>query len=119
VNEITEERVKTILASAAIKGVVKDSLQKAFEMRTALEQTVATLKDLRAQAKEISEEQARLRTNMDKLPQTSELYKRYLGKLDQAETTLEKVQEQVKTKEGEERKQNKDLDGFLEKLNVE
>ena len=61
----------------------------------------------------------RLRTNMDKLPQMSELYKRYLGKLDQAETALEKVQEQVKSKESDERKQKKELEGFLEKLNVE
>jgi hypothetical protein len=119
VNEVNEERVKTILASAAIKDAVKESLKKAFEMRTALEQTAATLKDLRSQATEISSEQARLRTNMDKLPQDSELYKRYLKKLDQEETTLEKIQGQIKEKEGEERKQKKDLDGFLEKLNVE
>ena len=68
-----------ILASPAVKDAVKESLKKAVGMRTTLEQTAATLKDLRAQVKEISEEQARLRTNMDKLPQTSELYKRYLG----------------------------------------
>jgi hypothetical protein len=88
-------------------------------MRNALEQTVALLKDMRAQVKEISEEQSRLRTNMEKLPQTSELYKRYLGKLDQQETVLEKVQGQVKDAEGEERKQKKEFDGYLEKLNVE
>ena len=88
-------------------------------MRTGLEQTAATLKDLRAQVKDVSEEQARLRTNMEKLPTTSELYKRYLGKLDQAETGLEKLQADVKEKEGEERKQKKEYDGFLEKLNVE
>jgi hypothetical protein len=119
VNEVNEERVKTILASPAIKDTVKDSLKKGFEMRTALEQTVATLKEFRNQATEISAEQARLRTNMDKLPQDSELYKRYLKKLDQEETSLEKIQSQVKEKEGEERKQKKDLEGFLEKLNVE
>jgi hypothetical protein len=119
VNEIDEERVKTILASAAIKDSVKESLKKAFEMRTSLEQTVAMLKDLRGQATEISAEQARLRTNMEKLPQESELYKRYLKKLDQEETSLEKIQGQVKDKETEERTQKKDLEGFLEKLNVE
>src|SRR5262249_20120594 len=117
--EVNEDRLKAILASTAIKDAVKESLKKGYEMRTLLEQTVAALKDLRSHSKEISEEQARLRTNMDKLPQDSELYKRYLKKLDQEETGLEKVQEQVRSKEGDERKQKKDLEGFLEKLNVE
>ncbi|HJZ89806.1 MAG TPA: hypothetical protein VKE40_02965 [Gemmataceae bacterium] len=119
VGEVSEDRVKVILASPAIAAGVKEGLQKAVGMRTALEQTAATLKDLREHAKEISEEQARLRTNMEKLPQTSELYKRYLGKLDQQETVLEKVQADVKEKEGQERTQKKEYDGFLEKLNVE
>jgi hypothetical protein len=56
---------------------------------------------------------------MEKLPPTSELYKRYLGKLDTAETSLEKLQSDVKDKDAEERKQKKEYDGFLEKLNVE
>ena len=78
-----------------------------------------SLGTLRGQVKDVSEEQARLRTNMEKLPPTSELYKRYLGKLDQAETSLEKLQAEVKQKETEERTQKKEYDGFLEKLNVE
>jgi hypothetical protein len=119
VSEINDDRLKVVLASPAVKDAVKESLRKAVGMRTELEQTGATLKDLRAQVKEISEEQARLRTNMEKLPQTSELYKRYLGKLDQQETGLEKVQGEVKDKEAEERKQRKEYDGYLEKLNVE
>jgi hypothetical protein len=117
--DVNDDRLKAIVASPAIKDAVKDALKKAVGMRTGLEQTAATLKDLRGQVKDVSEEQARLRTNMEKLPPTSELYKRYLGKLDQAETALEKLQSEVKEKEAEERKQKKEYDGFLETLNVE
>jgi hypothetical protein len=117
--EVGEERLKTILASAAVKQPVKDGLSKAVALRTALDETLVVLKDLRGQAKEISEEQARLRTNMDKLPQDSELYKRYLRKLDEQETALEKVQTQVKDRETDERRQKKEYDGFVEKLTVE
>ncbi|MSR54436.1 MAG: hypothetical protein EXS09_14285 [Gemmataceae bacterium] len=119
VNELTEDRSKVLLGSPAIQDAVKQSLKKALEMKGTLEHTATALKDLRAQSKETSEEQARLRTNMDKLPQDSELYKRYLKKLDTEETALEKLQKQVKDQEGEERKQKKELDGFLEKLNVQ
>ncbi len=117
--EINEDRLKIIVASPAIQDAVKESLKKGYEMRVTHEQTLTTLKELRDQAKNASEEQARLRTNMDKLPQDSELYKRYLKKLDQEETSLEKIQEQIKSKETEERKQKKEFDGFVDKLNLE
>jgi Domain of unknown function (DUF4139) len=119
VADVSEDRMKVIVASPAVNDAVKDSLKKAVGMRTTLEQTVVSLKELREQVKEISDEQARLRTNMEKLPQTSELYKRYLGKLDQQETTLEKVQGQVKEAESQERRQKKEYEGYLDKLNVE
>jgi hypothetical protein len=116
--ELTADRVKAIVGSPVVKEPVKESLQKAFDMRTSLEQTAANLKDLRAQVKDVSEEQSRLRTNMDKLPQDSELYKRYLKKLDQQETTLEKLQGQAKDTEVAERKQKNEYDGFVQKLNM-
>jgi hypothetical protein len=117
--ELKEERLHALVASPALKQPVKDGLKKAFEMRVTLSRTAAMLGDLRAEAKEISEEQSRLRTNMEKLPQTSELYKRYLAKLDQQETALELVQDRLKQKEGEQRKLTADLYQFLERLEAE
>ena len=60
-----------------------------------------------------------MRTNLEKLPPASELYKRYLSKLDLQETALEKVQGQITERMADEKKQKKDYDGYLEKLNVE
>ena len=117
--EIHEERLKVILASASIMAPVKEALQKAVGMRAGLEQVMASLRDLRAQLKEINEEQTRLRTNLEKLPPMSELYKRYLSKLDIQETSLEKVQSQITEKVADEKKQKKEYDGYLEKLTVE
>jgi hypothetical protein len=119
VADLTEERVKVLLNSPAVREPVKEALRKAIDLRTGLEQTAGTLKELRAQVKDVSEEQGRLRTNMEKLPPMSDLYKRYLGKLDTAETALEKVQAQVKDKEADEKRLKKEFDGFLEKLNVD
>jgi hypothetical protein len=117
--DLKEERLNALVASPALKQPIKDGLKKAFELRTTLSQTGATLTELRARAKEISEEQSRLRTNMEKLPQTSELYKRYLAKLDQQETALEQVQEQLKVREGEQGKLAAELSRFLERLVAE
>lgn len=119
VADVSDDRLKVILASPAVKAPVKDALKKAVAMRDALLRTAAALTELRSRVKEVTEEQARLRTNMEKLPPTSELYKRYLGKLDQAETSLEKLQSQAKEKDTDERRQKAEYDEFLENLNME
>ena len=69
--------------------------------------------------KDINEEQARLRVNLDKLPPGSDLHKRYLNKLDKEETAIEKVQAQLTEKVSLEKKQKKDYEDFIERLNVE
>jgi hypothetical protein len=88
-------------------------------MITALAQTQAALAELRSQAKEITTEQDRLRLNIEKLPKDAPVYKRYLDKLDQQETALEKVQSQTTEKVEAEKRQKKELDTLLDNLNVE
>jgi len=117
--EVSGERLKTLLSNPSLKRELKDGLQNALKLQTTLEQTISSLNDLRTQVQTIAEEQARLRTNMDKLPPTSELYKRYLSKLDEQETALERIQELRKGKEAEAKSQKHEFDGFLERLNVE
>lgn len=119
VGDISQDRLKILVNHSSLTKELKDALQKAVGMRMKLDAMISTLKDLRAQVQTISVEQSRLRMNMDKLPTTSELYKRYLGKLDQQETALERICELLKRQEGEERQQKKDYEGLLELLNVE
>ncbi len=77
------------------------------------------MKDLRAQLKEITDEQARIKGNLEKLPANSDLYKRLIDKFDKQETELEKVQKQTVEKVADEKKQKKEFESFLEKLNVQ
>ena len=114
-----EARVKEVLASDAASAAVKEALKKGVAMQAQLAQTQSTLKELRAQVKEINDEQARLRTNMEKLPNDSPLYKRYLTKLDEQETALEKVQSQVVQRTNAEKQQKQELESFLKDLNVD
>ena len=46
--------------------------------------------------KEIAADQERLRANLEKVPPTSEAYKRYLKKFDTQESEIEQLQEAVK-----------------------
>jgi hypothetical protein len=117
--DLNEDRVKALVGSAKVADGVKENIRKGTTMLRELAATETLLKDLRAQLKEITEEQARIKGNLEKLPVNSDLYKRLISKFDVQETSLEKVQGQIAEKAAQEKTQQKDLAGFLEKLNVE
>lgn len=114
--DITNERMREILASANVKADVKENLQKARGMFISSQQIEAEIATLSATTKTVLEEQARLRTNLEKLPPTSELYKRYIGKLDTTETNLEDVQKQLTAKNVAKAKLERELQDLLVKL---
>ena len=118
-NELNEDRIKALVGSAKIGDGVKESIKKGTAMLRALALTETQLKDLRAQLKEIVDEQARIKGNLEKLPANSDLYKRLIEKFDKQETALEKVQSELMEKVAQEKSQRTDLAGFLEKLTVE
>ena len=108
-----------LLASAQISDAVKENIRKgtSHDQVCSRSQRFA-LKELRAKLKEITDEQARIKGNLEKLPATSDLYKRLIDKFDKQETALEKVQKETTEKLGEEKRQKKDYATFLEKLNA-
>jgi hypothetical protein len=119
IDAFNEDRLKAFAASPAVPEPVKAALTKAVQMRTTLLATGAALKELQGQLKDIIDEQTRLRTTMEKLPQSGELYKRLEMKLGKEETTLEKVQADLAQKVSDEKKQSRELASFLEKLTTE
>ncbi|HVK08801.1 MAG TPA: hypothetical protein VM597_08505, partial [Gemmataceae bacterium] len=119
IDSFNEDRLKAFAASAAVPADVKAALTKAVQMRTTMLATGTALKDLQGQLKEIIDEQTRLRTTMEKLPQSGELYKRLEMKLGTQETALEKVQAELAQKVSDEKKQSHELASFLEKLTTE
>jgi hypothetical protein len=116
---LSDERIKVLLTSDKAPDAVKENIRKGTSMLKALATLSANLKELRAQLKEITEEQARIKGNLEKLPANSDLYKRLIDKFDKQETALEGVQKQIAEKVGDEKRQQKDFEQFLEKLNVE
>ena len=114
--ELTGDRMKELLAAENLKPEVKESLKKTHAMVTGSQLLEEELKTLAVGVKSVTEEQARLRINLEKLPQTSELYKRYMMKLDDSETGLEKVQKQSAEKAQMKAKVEKDLQDLLQKL---
>lgn len=115
---LNEDRIKLLLGSDAAGAAVKENIRKGTGMIRDLATTAATLRDLRAQLKEITDEQARIKGNLEKLPANSELYKRLIDKFDKQETALEKVQSDLAQQVSTEKKQQKDFAAFLVNLNA-
>ena len=69
--------------------------------------------------KGITEDQTRLRANLQNVPPTSAAYKRYLDKFDKQETQIELLQEEVRKLQMEEKSQQAEVDDVLSGISAE
>jgi len=70
-----------------------------------------------ARVVEIGKDQARIRENMDRLSQSSDLYKRYVKTLTEEEDELAKLREEIAKLRDQESAQRKEVNAFI--LSVE
>lgn len=119
--ELASEGLDTIAFYVRAKQVgprVKEALEKVVSMRERLDRTAADKARREQRVSEISQEQSRLRENMNRLSQTSDLYRRYVTKLDQQETELESLRKQIETAKDRETEQRRELNDFLMNLDA-
>jgi len=107
------------LQAKQVSPKVKEALQKVVAFRNRLDETAAQRGRLDQQIREISQEQARIRDNMVRLPQNSELYARYVSKLDQQETEIEKLRKEIETLKATEDRQKRELTDYLLGLDLD
>ena len=97
---------------------VKDALQRVVQLRSALDELRAQRTRLDQRTAEITAEHARIRENMQRLQQNSDLYNRYVKKLDQQETELEKLRKEIETLKTKEDEQRRELQIYVLNLDV-
>lgn len=107
------------LRAPKISSKVKEALQKVAALRERASQTVGERSRREQRIKEITDEQVRIRENMTRLSQQSDLYNRYVKKLDQQETDLEKLRQEIESLKSTEKDNQRELDDYLRNLNVE
>jgi hypothetical protein len=98
---------------------VKEALEKVISLRDRVSKTDAERTRREQRVNEISQEQSRIRENMARLSQSSELYQRYVKKLDQQETELDNLRQEIEGLKTEQAKQQRALDEYLVNLDVE
>jgi hypothetical protein len=97
---------------------VKEALQRLVQLRSKLDDTRAQRTRLDQRTAEITAEHARIRENMQRLPQNSDLYTRYVKKLDQQETELEKLRKEIETLKNTEDEHRRELQNYVINLDV-
>jgi len=111
--------IRIYLQATQVSPRVKEALQKIIAMRDRVEQTVAQRSRLEQRSKEIAEEQKRIRDNMARLAQNSDLYARYVSQLSQQETELDHLRVETETQRSIEARQRRELQEFLLGLEID
>jgi hypothetical protein len=102
-----------------VSEAVKTALQKVVALRRQLDQTVSRLQRLEQQGEVIAQEQGRIRQNMERLSSNTELYGRYVRKLDEQESEIEALQREIETLRDAKERQQQALQDFLMTLEIE
>ncbi len=116
---LNDEQIRFFLNQTVISAKVKAGLKQALELRWAVSKTHQEIAELERQLKVLSDDQARLRANLREVPANSEIGQRYLKKLNDQETVVEKYQADVKRLQTTEHKQNKEFEQFLADFSAE
>jgi len=107
------EQIQIYLRSKVISKEVKEALSRLAELRQNLDNLQRQRTDREQQVTRITTEQERIRKNMQAVPQNSDTYTRYLRKLDDQETALEKLQSEIDALRKEEEAARKKVEEFL------
>jgi hypothetical protein len=114
-----DDAVRFFLRASVTSPKVKSALEEALKLRKVLADTQRDISREEQALRVIEQDQARMRANMERVPQTSEAYKRYLKKFDDQETQIEERRERISRLQQTAESQRKAYEAFLLNLNVE
>jgi septal ring factor EnvC (AmiA/AmiB activator) len=114
-----DQTVLRYTSGTAMSSALKAALAKAIDLKRQLEATRRQIGQTEQQLKAITDDQARLRANLERVPPTSDAYKRYLKKFDEQEVEIEKLQDAIKKLQATDHEQREAYEAYLASLSVE
>jgi DNA repair exonuclease SbcCD ATPase subunit len=112
------DQIQLYVGAKVISPEVRDALTQVVQMRTKLDETTRRKTELEARVQEIGQDQSRLRENIRTVRQATDLYNRYIEKLEAQETELDRIREEITRLTQQENEQRGALDQFLLSLSV-
>ncbi len=119
ITNVDDNNIQHFICQAVASAKVKEGFKHIMKLRTAVTRTQQEIAGLDRQLKILTDDQARLRANLREVPSDSEIGKRYLTKLNEQETVIEKYQVDVKKLQEQEHEQSKEFEQFLADFSAE
>jgi hypothetical protein len=116
---MSDETVQVFMRTTSASPALQRALEQALKFKSQVADTRHQVELEEEALKVIEADQARMRANMQRVPPTSEAYKRYLKKFDDQETEIEKRREQMKRLQATADSQAKAYDDYLKNLDVQ
>lgn len=95
IGDMGDGQIAYYAANNALDAKTRAAFAKIAELKRSLEDQQSLSESLTAKLEALTEEQSRLRANLDAVPRDSDLYRRYLKKLDDQETAIEGLQTRI------------------------
>jgi hypothetical protein len=114
-----DDTIRFFVRASVVNAKVKKALQDALSLKQRVTDTDHEIKREEQALRIIEQDQTRMRANMERVPQTSEAYKRYLKKFDDQETEIEERRQRIAKLQQTLEDQRKQYEAFLANLNVE
>lgn len=117
-SNLGSDQVALYVKNPVVTPAVKAALQKLAGMQATLASTTAQRASREARVADISNDQSRIRQNMDRLSQSSDLFKRYVKTLSDEEDELAKLREDIAKLRDQEAAQARAIADYIQGLEV-
>ncbi|MFQ3621357.1 MAG: hypothetical protein SNJ78_10505 [Spirochaetales bacterium] len=119
ISSLQPEAIGFYLNQRVISARVREALNRLITLRNQLSDARRQRQELEGRLKQITQEQERIRTNMEVLDRTTPLYQRYLKTLNDQEDLLEDLQKKLTQAGTEEQSRRRALEEYLSTLEAE
>ena len=117
-SNLGSDQVALYVKNPVVTPAVKAALQKLADLQQKASDTAAQRAGKEQRVSDISNDQSRIRANMDRLSQGSDLYKRYVKTLSEEEDELAKLRDDIARLRDTEAAQRKAVSDYIQTLEV-
>jgi len=118
-SSLSGDQVAFYVRSSVVSPAVKAALQKLSALMQKVSDTTSQRTRAETRVSEISQDQARIRANMERLSQTSDLYKRYVKSLTDEEDELARLADQIAKLRDLEAAQTREAGNFIQSVDAQ
>lgn len=116
--DLTEDQIRFYTKASVVSDEIKAAFHEVVDRQAEIAKLGTRIRQSRDEIKSISEEQTRIRENMARIPQSGELYARYIKKFGSQEDRIEELRKQISSWETQQRELEDALEEYLTELTL-